>query len=93
MADALWATKPEHWEEIKGMAEAIGCGERFLLIMQYIYELSAFCTSTVAYDSSGMIHHARNLDFLFAEDMRNITYEAHFKKNKKLLFKAVLFGG
>lgn len=75
------------------MAESISSNPKTMLLMQYIYELSAFCTSTIAYDSNGIIHHGRNLDFIFSNITRNVTYEAHFKKDKKLLYKAVMLAG
>lgn len=92
MGDILWLTHPSYWEEIQGMAHAIGAKESRLLLIQYVYELFAFCTSTVAYDASGLIHHGRNLDFAFAESMRSAIYEAHFMKNRKTVFKAVMVG-
>ena len=54
--------------------------------------MTAFCTSTVAYDSNGLIHHGRNLDYPFPDLMRKVAFEAHFKKNKRTLFKGVMFG-
>jgi hypothetical protein len=75
------------------MAEVLHTKETLLLLIQYVYELFAFCTSTIAYDSSGLIHHGRNLDFPFPQMMREAAYEAHFIKDKRILYKAVMFGG
>jgi hypothetical protein len=47
--------------------------------------------STIAYDSNGLIHHARNMDYLFPDVMRALLYEAHFKKDKRTVFKAPMF--
>lgn len=91
-ADVFWIVHPTYWEEIKGMAEAIEGKETLVLLIQYVYELSAFCTSTIAYDSTGLIHHGRNLDYPFPQLMRNLAYEAHFIKDKRILYKAVMFG-
>ncbi len=75
------------------MGPALGLDSSVLLMAQYVYEFSAFCTSVIAYDNEGTIIHNRNLDFAFAPTMRNITYEAHFMKNGSLNYKAVMFAG
>lgn len=69
---------PEYHREIEGMAGAIGISSNSLLLAQYINELSAFCTSVVAYQPDGTIFHGRNMDFLFEATMRNITYQGEF---------------
>jgi len=60
------------------MAETIGVETNALLVAQYINELSAFCTSVIAYDANGTVIHGRNMDFLFEATMRNITYQGEF---------------
>lgn len=64
-----------------------------LMVAQYAYEFSAFCTSVIAHDSNGMIIHSRNLDFAFADPMRNITYEGIFTRGDKELYRAIMFAG
>jgi len=62
--------------------------------MQYVYDLSSFCTSiVVAEPLTGLPIHARNLDFANPEVMRVITYEGHFYKKGRLLYRATMFGG
>ena len=73
--------EPEYYMELVGMGPALGIDPKMLLMTQYVYEFSAFCTSVIAYNSNGTIIHNRNLDFIFASTMRNITYEAHFVKD------------
>ena len=92
-ASYFWLVHPEEYEEIAGMGPALGLDPEVLLMAQYVYEFSAFCTSVIAYDKDGMIIHNRNLDFAFAPTMRNMTYEAHFMKGGKLLYKAAMFAG
>ena len=89
----FWWIQPEYYEEIQGMGPAIGMDPKMLLLAQYAYEFSAFCTSVIAYDTNGTIIHNRNLDFAFASTMRNITYEASFMKGGKELYRAVMFAG
>jgi N-acylethanolamine-hydrolysing acid amidase len=75
------------------MAGALGVSTNGLLMAQYINELSAFCTSVVAYQADGTIFHGRNLDFLFETTMRNITFQGEFYKNGTLLYTAVMYAG
>ena len=75
------------------MAGALGISTNGLLMAQYINELSAFCTSVVAYQADGTIFHGRNLDFLFAPTMRNITFQGEFYKNGALLYTTVMYAG
>jgi hypothetical protein len=75
------------------MAKIMGMDTNLLILVQYIYELSSFCTSILAADPSGMVIHVRNLDFAFADLMRNLTYEGWFYRNETLLFKSGMFAG
>jgi len=84
---------PEYHRELDGMAGALGVSFNSLLVAQYINELSAFCTSVVAYQADGTIFHGRNMDFLFEATMRNITYEGEFYKNGTKIFTAVMYAG
>ncbi len=47
----------------------------------------------MAESGTGNVFHARNLDFLNSEVMRNITYEGWFYKNGKLLYRTTMFAG
>jgi hypothetical protein len=87
----FWKLKPENYLEAIGLSEAVEIDPNIILAIQYIYDLSAFCTSVITKDKNGTIIHARNLDFLYASQMRNITYEGHFYKNNKTIFTAVMF--
>ena len=80
VAGALWWLQPEYYQELVGMGSSLGVDPKSLLVAQYAYEFSAFCTSVIAHDSEGQIIHSRNLDFAFAGPMRNITYEAVFMR-------------
>jgi hypothetical protein len=93
IAGFFWWVQPEYYTEISGMGPALGFDPKLLLMIQYVYEFTAFCTSVVAQDANGKIIHSRNLDFAFAEAMRNVTYEAVFTRDDKELFRAVMFAG
>jgi N-acylethanolamine-hydrolysing acid amidase len=81
VAGMFWWVQPEYYQELIGMSPGLGIDPKMILLSQYAYEFSAFCTSVLAYDSNGTIIHGRNLDFAFAPAMRNITYEAVFQRD------------
>mmetsp|Transcript_3257 Transcript_3257/g.2195 ORF Transcript_3257/g.2195 Transcript_3257/m.2195 type:complete len:229 (+) Transcript_3257:200-886(+) len=83
----------EHYMEVKGIADVLGLPMSQALYLNYIYELQAYCTSAVVRSADGTVMHSRNLDFPNADQMRDITYKAEFKKDGKVLFHAVQFAG
>jgi penicillin V acylase-like amidase (Ntn superfamily) len=46
--------------------------------------VQAFCTSIVAETESGVILHARNLDYSLAPVLRNLTIEVDFRQNNNV---------
>jgi len=63
-------------------------------MLNYAFELhQALCTSVVARMPDGHVIHGRNLDFGFADTMRNSTFRAQFYKGGKFLFESTQFGG
>jgi len=63
------------------------------LVLNYLYEFEAFCTSVVARQADGTVLHGRNLDFAYPDEMRDITYVANFYQNGVHLFDTVMFAG
>jgi len=88
---AIQYIQPEYHEELEGMAYSLGVDAHLVIFLQYVYEFSAFCTSSVIKQTDGTIVLDRNLDFAFSETMRNITYIAHYMNGKELLFEAPMF--
>jgi len=84
----------QEYEEIVSMAGLLGMDTYMLLMLNYAFELKqALCTSIVARAPDGRILHGRNMDFGFADAVRNATYIARFHKNGKYIFESVMFGG
>lgn len=84
----------EYYEEVQGYAEALGFDPNLLLMLNYAFELDkALCTSIVARMPDGKVIHGRNLDFGFADAVRNATFRGEFYRRGKLLFEAIQFGG
>ena len=74
------------------MARYANINPNLLLIIQFVYDLSSFCTSILVTEpKTGNVIHVRNLDFLNPGIMREITYEGWFYRKDKLLFKATMF--
>ena len=72
--------QPFDYEEIKGISEELDVDLPIVLLLQYVYEISAFCTSVVARTSEELIVHDRNLDFAFSKMMGKMTYIGKFTK-------------
>jgi len=63
-------------------------------MMNYAFELGdALCTSVVARQADGTIIAARNLDFAFADAVRNITFKAEVFKKGVHIYDSVTFAG
>lgn len=63
------------------------------MMMNYLYELDAWCTSIVARMSNGTVFMARTLDFYFPNATRKIMYVARYQRGDTLLFEAPTFAG
>ncbi|TSM85972.1 Solute carrier family 13 member 2 [Bagarius yarrelli] len=77
-------TPPPYAAEIRGMAKLYGSDISDILLLNFAYEVSAFCTSIVAQDTRGKIYHGRNLDYPH-NVLKNLTIDVHFIKNGETL--------
>nr|XP_035928491.1 N-acylethanolamine-hydrolyzing acid amidase-like [Halichoerus grypus] len=68
-------------DEIRGMCEVLNYSLADCLLLNLVYESTAFCTSIVAQDSRGHIYHGRNLDYPFGNFLRKLTVNVQFLKN------------
>ena len=75
------------------MAEVLGLPIGDVFFINYIYDLTAFCTGIIAQKADGQIIHGRNLDYNFAEYLQNLTYIAQFQRNNSLLFTSAQVAG
>jgi len=87
-------------DEMKGLSKALNLKLEEVILINVVYDLTAFnssnfkvCTSIVAQDADGHIYHGRNLDYNDANFMRNFTIQVDFQKNGSTLFKASTFIG
>uniref|UniRef100_A0A673VI53 N-acylethanolamine-hydrolyzing acid amidase n=1 Tax=Suricata suricatta TaxID=37032 RepID=A0A673VI53_SURSU len=79
--------------EIRGICEVLNRNLVDCLLLNLVYEYSAFCTSIVAQDSKGHIYHGRNLDYAFGNFLRKLTVDVQFLKNGQVAFTGTTFIG
>ena len=65
--------------EMRGVAKAWNISVADVILINLVYDLTAYCTSIVAEDSKGNIIHGRNLDYQFAEMFRHVTFMVDFQ--------------
>ncbi|XP_068598861.1 N-acylethanolamine-hydrolyzing acid amidase-like [Brachionichthys hirsutus] len=76
--------------EIRGIASLLGGSVSDIIILNFAYEISAFCTSIVAQDVNGHLYHGRNLDYPHPV-LRNLTIDVVFLKNGKVAYRGTSF--
>ncbi|KAK0143167.1 N-acylethanolamine-hydrolyzing acid amidase [Merluccius polli] len=93
IAVALETYIPEPYAgEIRGMASHCGGSVADIILLNFAYEISAFCTSIVAQDTEGNVYHGRNLDYP-KEILRNLTVDVHFVKKGEVAYHGTSFAG
>lgn len=87
-------------DEMKGLSKALDIELYEVVLINIIYDFSAFnstyskaCTSIVAEDAEGNIYHGRNLDYYGPDVMKYLTVQVDFHKNGTSLFKGTTFVG
>ena len=83
----------EKYQEMEGIAKALDRQTNEVMMLNYLYELDAYCTSIVAKSTNNSIIFARNLDFYFANETRKILYIAKYYRGEQYLFEAPMFAG
>ncbi|XP_020489454.2 N-acylethanolamine-hydrolyzing acid amidase [Labrus bergylta] len=79
--------------EIRGLAEHFGGSLSDIIILNFVYEVSAFCTSIIAQDKKGHLYHGRNLDYPHSGLLRNLTVNLVFLKNGEVAYRGTSFAG
>jgi len=65
----------EYYREVIGMTQILGIDSSIGLMLNYAFEIGdALCTSVVARQADGTLLHGRNMDFAFADAVRNATF-------------------
>jgi len=82
-----------YYQEMEGIAEVLGRSTFEVMMLNYLYELDAYCTSIVTRLNNGSIILARNLDFYFPNETRKILYIGKFYRGNQLIFEAPMIAG
>ena len=69
-------TDSEYYKEMEGIGEVLGFSTHEIVMINYLYELDAYCTSIIAKMSNNTVFLARNLDFYYPEETRKVLYIA-----------------
>ena len=90
LAEKLALYMDEHFPEpfpgeMRGVSKGLNLSLADTIMLNILYDLSAFCTSIVAQDQHGNVFHGRNLDYGFTKTLRNMTFISHFQSKGKLL--------
>ncbi|XP_017286018.1 N-acylethanolamine-hydrolyzing acid amidase [Kryptolebias marmoratus] len=78
--------------EIRGMATVLGGDLADIILLNFAYEITAFCTSILAQDTRGNVYHGRNLDYPH-HILKNLTVNLIFRKNGKVAYLGTSFAG
>ncbi|XP_064637768.1 acid ceramidase-like [Lineus longissimus] len=97
---------PPFPDELRGIAKATGIPLGEVVLYNIFYEVFTVCTSVIAEDPHGRLHHARNLDFgLFlgwdqkthawniTTALRPAVVNLDWQRGGKTVFKSVNFAG
>ncbi|XP_023127703.1 N-acylethanolamine-hydrolyzing acid amidase [Amphiprion ocellaris] len=78
--------------EIRGLASHMGGNLADSIMLNFAYEVSAFCTSIIAQDKDGVLYHGRNLDYPHSV-LKNLTVNVVFLKNGEVAYTGTTFAG
>ncbi|XP_045196945.2 N-acylethanolamine-hydrolyzing acid amidase-like [Mercenaria mercenaria] len=79
--------------EMRGFATALNISVGDVVMMNLVYDVSAFCTSIISQDASGQIWHSRNFDYNFTDILRNITIAVDFQSGGETEYSIITFAG
>ncbi|XP_061584663.1 N-acylethanolamine-hydrolyzing acid amidase-like [Cololabis saira] len=83
---------PPYAGEIRSLTSLFGGNVSDVILLNFAYEASAFCTSILAQDKYGNVYHGRNLDYPHAV-LRNVTVDVVFLKKGKVAYRGTTFAG
>lgn len=78
---------------MEGIADALELSTNEVMMMNFLYELDAYCTSVIIRNANGTLMMLRNLDFYFPNETRRTLYIAKFYRGNKYLFESPMFAG
>eukprot|EP00347_Sterkiella_histriomuscorum_P010753 403375054 len=88
-----WSRYNEKLEEMEGIADTLEKSTNEVMMMNFLYELDAYCTTIVVRQGNGDLCMLRNLDFYFPNETRKTLYIGKFYRGGRYLFEAPMFAG
>ena len=79
--------------ELLGLARSSKLALSELVLVNLLYELTAFCTSIVAENNTGQILHGRNLDYYILRNLSTVVIDVDFKRAGKTVYTGTTFAG
>lgn len=79
-------------EELTGMAEDLNISLQDLIVLQFVYEASAACTSLICEQKDGQIHHYRTMDWQMPL-LKALTINVRFVRSSQLVCQATTWVG
>jgi len=84
----------EFAEECQAIADILNVSVGFVAATNFMYETAAFCSGIIAQLPSGVIVHARNMDYhLFPSMVADIIFHGKFYKDGAVLFEGIGLAG
>ena len=79
--------------ELAGLAKYSKIPLSELVLANMVYELTAFCTSFVVQNETGLIMHGRNLDYSQAKELQKLVIDLDFQRNGTTVYSGTTFAG
>ncbi|PAA88636.1 hypothetical protein BOX15_Mlig023434g2 [Macrostomum lignano] len=87
----------DYGAELLGISKTVNASLGDIVLLNLIYDVTAFCTGIIANDRNGGLWHGRNLDYgntMPQTDMlEKVTIRVDFYRQRQLLYSAVSFAG
>jgi len=90
----ILASYNQNWaDELLAIAQLLNLSFNEVALLNFMYDLTAECTSIVVQDSQNNVFHARNLDFPYAPFLANITFHGRYFRGGDLIYEAIGLAG
>jgi N-acylethanolamine-hydrolysing acid amidase len=87
------AYNKEFAQEIKAISDYASLSFTEVTALNFIYDITAQCTSILIQDPQGNVYHSRNLDFPYAPFLANLLFQGRYFRDGKLLYEAISLVG
>jgi N-acylethanolamine-hydrolysing acid amidase len=89
----LEAYNKEFAQEVKAISDYAGLSFTEVAVLNFIYDITAQCTSVLIQDPTGNVFHSRNLDFPYAPFLASMLFHGRYFRDGKLLYEGISLVG